>query len=161
MHNPIENLRHSYKPDYIRILIVGESTPTLRDFFYSGNSAFTTCTRKAFESAKQVNFISNKAFLIYFKSQGYFFDELSRGPFHHPKNTIRRQALNESVLYLATRIQMYQPEVVIACPEKIEPHVQEAIRIADIKCHFYVLPFPDALCQKQYVSGLVSIIKEH
>ena len=142
MYNPIENLRQFYQPDYIKTLFVGESAPTSGDFFYRGNSSFTTYTRQAFESAHNLKFISDKAFLDYFKGRGYFFDDLSHEPVDHLKSEHQNQALKNAVFPLAMRIQMYQPEIIIACHEKIVPHVQESIRISDIQCDYFTLPFP-------------------
>lgn len=158
MHNPIENIRQAYKPDYIKILFVGESAPSTGDFLYFGNNPFTTYTRKAFEKAYKLRFLSDKAFLDYFKNQGCFFDDLSHEPVDHLGKGHRDQALKGSAFSLAMRLQMYQPDVVITCLKKIESHVEEAIRIADIQCLFYTLPFPEKGHQDEYIDGLVRIL---
>ncbi len=154
----IENIRQQYMPDYIKTLFVGESAPASGDFFYLGNNHFCTYTRQAFERAHNIKFISDKAFLDYFKSQGYFLDDLSHEPVNHLKNNHRNQELKNSVFSLAMRIQMYQPDVIISCLKKIEPYVQEAIEISNIQCRFYALPFPGNGHQNKYIEGLIRIL---
>jgi len=158
MHNPIENVRQSYKPDYIKTLFVEESAPASGDLFYFGKTLFTKYTRWAFERAHNLKFISDKAFLDYFKSQGYFLDDLSLEPVDHLKKDLRSQALKNSIFSLAMRIQMYQPDVIIACPKKIEPLVQEAIRISGIQCDCHTLSFPSNGHQDEYIEGLIRIL---
>jgi hypothetical protein len=160
MHNPIENIRQSYKPDHIRTLFVGESSPASENFFYFGNTLFTKCTRKAFERAHNFRFISDRAFLDYFKRQGCFLDDLSHEPVDHLKGEHRNNALKNSALSLAMRMQIYQPDVIIVWLKKIEPYVREAIRISDIQSRFYTLPFPGNDNQNEYIEGLIRIISD-
>ncbi len=160
MHQPMENLRQSYKPDYIKILFIQETPPKAGDFFYLGNSPFNPFTRRAFEAAYNLKFISLKAFLDYFKNRGCFVDHLTHEPISHFNSGRRNRVPKNNVLSLAMRIQIYQPDIIIACLKKIEPHVQEAVRISDIDCRFYSLPFPGNGNQNEYVDGLIRILKE-
>ena len=76
----------------------------------------------------------------------------------HLKKDPRSQALKNSIFSLAMRIQMYQPDVIIACPKKIEPLVQEAIRISGIQCDCHTLSFPSNGHQDEYIEGLTRIL---
>ena len=48
--NPIESIRHSYRPNIFKVVLIGESAPAAGTFFYSGDS-LCTYTREAFEIA--------------------------------------------------------------------------------------------------------------
>jgi hypothetical protein len=74
-----ELIRQSYRPNQIRLLLVGESPPASKKFFY-GESAMTKYTAQAFKKAHGVSFRDDKEFLQYFKRCGCYLDDLCHEP---------------------------------------------------------------------------------
>ena len=67
-----EELRHSYKPDQIQVLFVGESPPAGATFFYAGNSNLARYTQDAFAEVFGMTFDSAESFLDYFRCAGCY-----------------------------------------------------------------------------------------
>jgi hypothetical protein len=75
----IEELREKFKPEKVRVLLVGESPPAEGTFFYD-RSLMTTYTRNAFESALDQKFPTNAEFFEYMKHTGFYLEDLSQVP---------------------------------------------------------------------------------
>ncbi len=67
-----ERLRSSYRPDNVRLLLVGESPPAGGKFFYDDRSRvpLRTHTIKVFSDALNLSFNSDREFLNWFKKAG-------------------------------------------------------------------------------------------
>lgn len=78
MRSPLEELRHSFRPDEINTLFVGESPPHGGDFFYRCDSLLYRAKRCAFGEPED--------FLADFKSRGFFLDDLVLTPINKITN---------------------------------------------------------------------------
>jgi len=139
--NPIETIRKQFKPDPIRILLIGESPPASGKFFYV-KSPMTTFTSRAFERVYGKQFKDNQDFLAFFKDKGCYLDDLSHEPVNHLSAKDREQRLQENIKPLSFRIRLANPPVICTVLKKIETYVYEAVRLSGCTPEFYVLPFP-------------------
>ena len=155
-----ESLRESYRPDSVRVLLVGESAPAHGAFFYR-ESAMTTITARACEDALGVRFDSTEDFLRFFRDQGCYLEDLSPTPVDNLGRRERERALRESVPHLADRIRSLQPDVIVVVLQKIEKHVMKSIGLSGLVLPTYVLPFPGQGYQRVYREGLAVILRAH
>ena len=75
----IEELREKFKPETVRVLLVGESPPAEGTFFYD-RSLMTTYTKKAFEAALGQSFPSDAEFFEHMRQTGFYLEDLSQVP---------------------------------------------------------------------------------
>ena len=155
-----EEIRKSYCPQRIRLLLVGESPPASGRFFYI-RSAVTTYTARAFEAAHATTFADSEEFLHYFKACGCYLDDLSPTPVDNLGNAERESTLWASIDGLAERIHDLNPSVVAIALRKIENHVREAVRRSGRQPLIEVLPFAGNGHQRKYISKLCELITCH
>lgn len=87
-----EELRRQYRPDNVRVLMVGESPPVGGTFFYAANSNLFRHTKAAFEKALRRTWSPDEAFLQFFSREGFFLDDLCLHPVNGLPNAERRRA---------------------------------------------------------------------
>ncbi len=156
----IEELRKSYKPQKIKLLLIGESPPESGKFFYL-ESSMITFTQRAFENTFNLSFKNNKEFLKYFKKKGCYLDDLSLIPVNGIPPLRKEEVLSGSILSLAKRLTSYNPEIVVIVLKRIERRVNEALDLSRIQCERYTLPFPGNGYQNKYIQKLSKILKSH
>jgi hypothetical protein len=152
-----ELIRQSYRPSDIRLLLVGESPPVSKKFFYL-KSAMTKHTEQAFKNAHGASFRDDAEFLYYFKLCGCFLDDLCHDPVDDLRKAHREERLKASIDGLAQRIREMNPSVVAIAPKKIERYVQEAVHRSGLQPEVFVLPFAGNGHQTKYVDKLAEIL---
>ncbi len=155
-----EEIRKSYLPSSVRILLVGESPPSSKEFFYK-KSQMTRHTMTAFEKAFGLKFHDAGQFLEYFKDCGCYLDDLTETPVNDLPRVEREQLLKSSIPNLSERIKQMQPAVVVTVLKRIEAQVQEAINESGIRTGTYTLPFPGNGHQNKYIESLAEILKRY
>jgi precorrin-4/cobalt-precorrin-4 C11-methyltransferase len=155
-----EAIRQSFRPDKIRLLVIGESPPVSGRFFYI-KGAMTTLTSRAFERAHGIIFHNNLEFLEYFKASGCFLDDLSHSPVNQLNRTEREEKLRKNIDALGERIAEANPDVVVAALKKIGHYVREAVEKSQCSPQLYVVPFPGNGRQNEYIEKMAKIIDEH
>ncbi len=156
----IEELRKSYKPQKIKLLLIGESASESGKFFYL-ESSMTTFTQRAFENTFKLSFKNHREFLQFFKKKGCYLDDLSSIPVNRMPPLRKEEVLSGSILSLAKRLTSYKPEIVVIVLKRIERKVNEALDLSCIKCKRYTLPFPGNGHQNKYIQKLSRILKSH
>ena len=156
----VEILRASYKPNKIKILIVGESAPAGGTFFYD-KSNMTLYTKKAFENAFDKSFSNEKDFLDFFKNQNCYLDDICLTPIDKMENQQREQMLKNSVVDFSERLKIYQPDVIIVALKKIVKYTQKAIELSKVQSQYYQIPFAGNGWQNKYIEELEKILKYH
>jgi hypothetical protein len=154
-----ESIRKEFRPSKIKILFVGESPPANGAFFYTV-SPMTKCMAKVFAQVCGKEFQSHNDFLIFFKAEGCYLDDLSYVPVDNiisPRE--RRQAVNNGVEAFAERMREYKPEQVIAVLMSIESPVRKAAHIAKLQVPVHAVPFPGQGNQGRFVAELSKILK--
>lgn len=155
-----ENIRASFRPNKIRVLMIGESPPAGGTFFYFGNSNLYHYTVKAFSSAYGQSFPTHKVFFKYFKSSGFYLDDLCIEPVNNMVLKERKSHRMRGVSPLATRIKLYSPEVILCLMKGIEADVRAAVQQAGFShTRFYSFPFPSQGNQTRYVQEMVKTLK--
>ncbi len=155
-----EKIRQRYRPEIIRVLLIGESPPANGKFFYL-HSPMTAFTSQAFAKAHGVTFQSNFEFLTYFKACGCYQDDLSHIPANHSGPGEWKRHRQEDIDALSQRLREANPAVVVITPKRIEAVVREAIRKSQCNPKVYVIPFPGHGHQSGYIDMLAAIITEH
>jgi hypothetical protein len=156
----IEDIRKSYQPKKIKLLLIGESPPESGKFFYL-ESSMTTFTQRAFENTFKLSFKNHKEFLQFFKKKGCYLDDLSLIPVNGIPPLRKEEVLSGSILSLAKRLTFHKPEIVVIVLKRIERKVNEALDLSRIQCERYILPFPGNGHQNKYIQELSKILKSH
>jgi hypothetical protein len=155
-----ELIRRAYKPDKVRLLMVGESPPAKGGFFYLKDRKIlmVTYTGQAFQRAHGLTFRDNEQFLNYFKECGCYLDDLCTFPVDDLSASEREKCLRDSIEGLAQRIQGMQPPVIAIVLKRIEGYVRDAIRGAGCCPEVFLLPFPGNGHQNKYIEHLAEIV---
>ncbi|WP_316199003.1 MULTISPECIES: hypothetical protein [unclassified Bradyrhizobium] len=150
----IEAARLSHRPAKVMTLFVGESAPTGGKFFYNGNNAMLTYTRRAIETALP----DTRDFFERFKAYGWYLDDLVlTKPVDRLKGAARKAALRNAVSSLSDRIGAYQPQAIVSLMTSITPFIAEAATAAGSDATVYSLPFPGNGHQTRFCDKLARI----
>jgi hypothetical protein len=151
---PIEVVRRSYRPNFINVLLVGESAPVAGTFFYLGDT-LTNYTKAAFLRAYGIGIESNMEFLDRFKLNDYYLEDLCLTPINHIDQSARRETRQSWVSSLSNRLRLYSPNAIICIMIAIQPYVIEAMKTAKIEDRpFYSIPFPSHGNHPGYIEQL-------
>jgi hypothetical protein len=128
-----DELRGRYRPDVIRVLLVGESPPAGGTFFYAANSNLYRATRDAFELG--VPELLRGDFLDDFKALGCFLDDLCLMPVNNLRGSAEReqQRIDERKRGqepLANRIRDARPQAVAVVMKGIAGNVRSSVDAA-------------------------------
>ncbi len=156
----IEVIRHRYRPDRVKLLLVGESPPANGKFFYL-RSPMTTFTSRPFEKRYGVSFSSNAEFLDFFRERGCYLEDLCLEPVDRLDRAEREAKLRSSVDEFANRLRTLQPEVVAIVLRKIDKYVREAVARSGVDARVYTLPFPGNGHQNRFIDELQMIVGRH
>ncbi|RCU49207.1 hypothetical protein DU002_12720 [Corallincola holothuriorum] len=156
----IEKLREKFRPEKVRVLLIGESPPAEGTFFYD-RSLMTAYTKSAFESALSQKFSTNAEFFEYMRQTGYYLEDLSQVPVDKLPCAEREAKLIEESQRFAERVSQMNPKAVVIVLKKIEKIVRQALRKAGSSAEVYVLPFPGNGHQTKYQAQLISIVHAH
>jgi hypothetical protein len=154
-----ERLRSSFRPDNVRLLLVGESAPSNGTFFYDDRNFVDLRSHimKAFSNALGTSFAKDAEFLRFFKDAGCYLDDLCLTPVNDMdiNSKERSQSHKQAVNGLAERMRDYSPEIIFVMMKGIKEHVGDARRQAGLQAiPLYSAPFP-AFNQKN-INGFVS-----
>ncbi|MGI4749794.1 MAG: hypothetical protein ACRYFB_04095 [Janthinobacterium lividum] len=125
-------LAQKYKPEKVKILLIGEAPGRVDKNFYLGNINLYRTVYTAFKELYN-DFASVEEFLQFFKSTGCFLDHLSLEHADRsdmPKRKINRQ---QGIVGLSERLMVYQPETIIILMKALEKQVQQAITLSGIQ----------------------------
>jgi hypothetical protein len=154
-----ERLRRRYRPDDVRVLLVGESPPSGGAFFYSANSKLYDATREAFEAGIPA-LRREHDFLFAFQRLGCYLDDLCLVSVNHldMRDPKRLAEQKRGVAPLARRMKPLEPSVICVVMKAIVPAVSDAVDRAGLDLQREALPFP-ARHRPQYVAGLTQLVR--
>jgi len=158
----LENLRLYYRPARIVLLLVGESPPPRKGFFYDAGSSdgpLSRNTRKVFEDFFEQRYPAKRDFLNDFQSKGCFLVDLFkvRGK-TVPKATQQEKAA--AVAAMCSFIQDAKPRNVVSVLKRTSRLVEIAARGAKVPVLHKPLPYPTRNSIKEYSSGLRLILSK-
>jgi len=156
----IEAARARFRPDDIRVLIVGESPPAGGTFFYFANSILYEATREAFaRSLPEVG--ESEDFLASFCRAGCFLEDLCQDPVNRLSDDDREAARQRGVAALADRLRGLKPDLVIIAMKAIAPHVERSLKAAGIPVdRARIVPFPRPEWRARYIEELAGHLSE-
>jgi hypothetical protein len=160
-----EALRQRYRPDEVRVLVVGESRPAGGTFFYAGDSLLFKATRSAFVEVYEYDWAEPAAFLEFFKERGFFLIDLCPEPVNKLDEAAREEARELGMPALARTVAASAPRVVVGIMVAIMPYVRRAVEEAGrgragLPIPILQLPFPRNEHRARYVRELGTFLRE-
>jgi hypothetical protein len=154
-----EVLRQRYRPKKIDVLLVGESRPAGGRFFYLANSHLFYATREAFERALGV-MPPGEQFLAYLQERGTWLYDLVDRPVDRMRGRPRRSSVQARIGDLIALLREVQPRRVVVIKKDLAARVRQALDDADLSTdRLTVLPFPLYQWRRDYVEGLVRVVR--
>lgn len=146
----ITDARARYRPDEVKVLLIGESRPAGGTFFYLGNSILFAATREAFLRARPD--VDPEKFLAAFKVSGCYLEDLCLRPVNKLPDVEREAARVEAIPDLAARIEGLNPEVIVVVMQGIADEARGALAMAELdSVPTEFVPFPREPYRDQYV----------
>lgn len=138
-----EELRHSFKPESVKILFIAESRPAGGTFFYCANSNLFNTMKLAFEETFKRSF-SNNDFWDFFKEKNCFLDDLCLNPVNSLSDLERIEERIKGMSPLEERLKTYKPQIVVILMKDIADCVVKVIKDSKIVTiqHIQITPFP-------------------
>lgn len=164
-----EDLRQQWKPDVVRVLLVGESAPdagaTERRFFYAPtldrrDNLFRGVVAALYDaippgSAGQ----AKRPWLERLRADGVYLVDLVPYPVDKLAPRERRQTRREHVAALVTQANALTPETVIVCHGPTFADTASALRAAGLPlAHSVALPFPLCNHRAAFVAGVRAVL---
>jgi hypothetical protein len=158
----LEAIRLRFRPDPIRILLVGESPPPSRGFFYTGDSTLFTHTSSVM--IEQCGMPAQSAeFLTAFQEAGFFLEDFSTKRGDKPARRPDANDTQAAVERVAEMIRHHMPVAVVAVLLSIRALVDRSVRASGADVAVRSLEFPhwrDEGTQNRYRRGLAEILRE-
>jgi hypothetical protein len=136
----LESLRRRYQPRYIRALFIGEAPPVSGRFFYRGDSGLYRAMRDASRSLHSSP--DKEDFLTWFQSSGCYLVDLCSHPVDHLDAKSRQEAHRSREAWLARRIRVWQPRVIVTLLLSIRESVHRAAHAAKWRGQCVDAPYP-------------------
>ena len=155
----IDALREQFRPERVRWLFVGESSPAGGTHFYRANSIFFRATQEAFAAALGSDVPSGPAFLHVLRGRGCWLVDLASEPVNRLPDEARRAAVEAGRDRLAGLISETGPERIVVVKASIAPDVRDAARSAGFKGEVLELPFPVRQWKAEYVRRLTDALR--
>jgi hypothetical protein len=161
----LERLRAEYRPapGEMTLLLLGESPPPGKGFFYLARSTIFTCTRRVL--VEQCGFPHESgAFLDAFAAAGFFLDDFSPRRGDQPASHAADPDVRANVERIAGTIGDERPLVVVGVLQRIERLVGEAVEQSQRpETPWICLPFPNWRSdgtRKAYESALRRVVED-
>ncbi len=158
----LEKLRIAFKPSRIVLLLVGESPPPHRGFFYDPTvpeGQLSRNTRKTFQDQFRIEYADRQAFLNDFQAKGcYLFDLFKQRGKTFPTTT--KEERNLAIEELGRFLQAGKPSLVASTLRRISGLVEEAVKTSHLTVEYRTLPYPTRQYIPEYHSRLGTILSE-
>ncbi len=153
-------LRDQFRPEKIRWLFVGESSPAGGTHFYRANSNLFRATREAFAAALgDAEVPDGPAFLDFFRDRGCWLVDLADRPINHLHGQPRKDAVDEGIARLAALISEVGAERIITVKATIAGAVRQAAATAGFAGEIIELPFPVRQWRGAYAARLAEEVR--
>lgn len=154
----IDDLRAQFRPEKIRWLFVGESSPAGGTHFYRANSNLFRAVQEAFAQAFGDEVPSGPAFLHDFRERGAWLVDLADRPVNRLKGRERAAAVAAGVERLTSVITAARPERIFVIKASIETDVRRATQAAQFDGDLVALPFPVRQWRAAFVRKLAAAL---
>ncbi|CAE6882519.1 hypothetical protein [Paraburkholderia domus] len=160
-----EKLRHEYRPERIRLLLVGESAPDSRGgdrrFFYSVTLSQHDNLYRGVSSALygldvEFDVSQKKGNLQRIKDDGVWLIDAVETPVNSQTKSARRKVIRAAIPNLIERCRELDPSVgVLICHTVVFEEAARQLREAGVAVlHDDALPFPLGNCGARFVDGV-------
>jgi predicted HTH domain antitoxin len=156
----IDYPRTRFRPDHVRWLFVGESSPAGGTHFYRADSNLFRATRAAFARVLGAEVPDGPAFLHWFRAWGGWLVDLADHPVNRLDPTARSTAVAAGVGRLTQTIRDTRPRVIVCVKASIATQVRAAAAQAGFAGTIVVLPFPVRKWTASYVDGLSTALAQ-
>ena len=154
----IDDLRAQFRPEPVRWLFVGESTPAGGTHFYRANSNLFRAMREAFDRAFGEEVPSGPAFLHFFRERGAWLVDLADRPINRLKDRERASAVAAGIDRLVSVIGATRPERIFVVKASIAALVRQAAEAARFDGDLVALPFPLRKWRARFVRELTAAL---
>jgi hypothetical protein len=160
-----EALRDQYRPDRVRVLLIGESPPdpgqgALR-FFYSTSLAaadnlYRGVAAAVYGEEPGFDLRDKPAVLARLRADGFWLIDAIEYPINKDSTPIRKRAIRDAAPRLVERVRQLDPvSGVVICHGVVYDAVADALREAGVRVlHDEPLPFPLGNWRQRFVTGL-------
>jgi hypothetical protein len=158
----IKARRDGYRPDRVRLLFVGESSPAGGTHFYLANSNLYRATRDGLAQGLSVGQApTGDAFLAWFKALGCWLVDLAHEPVNRLPGAERKRLVRTGIPGLAETLRTIEPDRVVVVVSSIAADVREAAKAARFdERSIDVLPFPTRQWTAAYIEQLAGIARD-
>ena len=155
-----ESLRGFYRPETVKLLLLGESRPAGGTFFYKADSHLFFATREAWVRAYG-SAPYGAEFLGQLRNSGVWLYDLAHAPVNRMGGRPRREAVESRTADLVALLRASKPSRVVAIKRSLEPVTRSATISAGLEPdRLVVLPFPLYQWRAAYVEGLASVFAD-
>jgi hypothetical protein len=153
----LEELRRTFRPARIRVLLAAESPPAGGTFFYAADSALYRHTGQAF--TKFLALKPGDDFLLSFQRCGFYLDDLCLEPVNGMDGPTRRKAHARWTDSFAARLKDYQPAVIVPIMISIDRHVRHSAKLAGMLDRVRdPLPYPGMGNHPRYIRAMEQLL---
>jgi hypothetical protein len=156
----ITGLREQFKPERVRTLFVGESSPIGGTHFYRANSNLFRATQAAFSDALGDALPTGPRFLRWFQDQGCWLVDLADRPINRLARAERTGAVQSGAEGLSDLIREEKPERIVVVKASIASAVRQAASLAHFEGTIVELPFPVRQWRAVYIRELARALRE-
>lgn len=159
-----DELRNRYRPDDVRLLLIGESPPDPgsadRRFFYSPTLTYDNLYRGVAEALygndPGFNISAKPAVLDRLRADGVWLIDAVEHPIDKHASKPRREAIRNAVPGLVSRVQALRPKVgVLVLHSVVYKNTAPALRAAGIQLlHDQPIPFPLGNWRRRFVADV-------
>jgi len=155
----IRRLRADYRPEVVRVLLVGESAPAGGTHYYLANSILFSAVRQAFTLVYGARTPLGEEFLGLARDAGVWLVDLAAEPVNHMAPTDRRRLVKAGARRVTRQIRETSPQFVVAIKATIAGAVAECVERSGSTAELVALPFPAMQGRWRFVEGLATVIR--
>jgi hypothetical protein len=135
-----ESLRAAYRPQKVRMLLIGESPPASGRFFYNRDSGLYRALRDTFRLVDPS--LADQNFLAVFQRTGCYLVDACHQPADRMETGARRAACSAGESLLSRDIQSLRPEIIVTLLRSIAANVRRAATHAGWTGTMIEVPYP-------------------
>jgi arsenate reductase-like glutaredoxin family protein len=159
-YEDLEKLRLKFKPATIALLLVGESPPPQKGFFFDTSVAegqLSRNTRIAFQDHYKTQYSSREEFLSQFKAKQCYLTDLlqQRGKTVQKADMEEKQAAQRQ---LTSLLQEEKPRIVAPVLKRIRRLTEQLLEESRIHARLVPLTYPTRQYIPEYQSGLQIVL---
>lgn len=158
-----EELREQYRPEVLKVLLIGESPPDPgageRRFFYAPTLSYDNLYRgvalAVYGDRDDFNIQNKRDTLEWLRDDGFWLIDAVENPINKSSSSARRHAISAAVPRLVERCGELAPERgVIICHDPVYQAAAPALVAADVRLlHSVALPFPLGNWRTKFIEG--------